>query len=323
MVSPSTLGLTERSGHACRATEPIRSSFDRLRTSGCTHALDATVAAFIVALVSAVPPPVTAQQPSLNEALDRLGVYVRDYEDDLSMVVAQEDYQQWMHGQNASSNPMRYRRTLLSDFAFMRPLDNGPWVGFRDTFLVDSQPVRDRDSRLERLLAAGSRDGFEQAARIVEENARYNFGSDRVRRTINSPTLTVDFLHPRQRGRFSFRKAGEQRIDDRRVWKIDFLEHGQPPIIRTPGGPGQVTRGTVWVDPSNGAVLRTFLRVIPDAALAAQARLTVNFRREAKLDLLVPYEMRESYAVRGGDIDGVATYSNFRRFETSGRVLEK
>ena len=270
-----------------------------------------------------MPPPVTAQPPSLNEVLDRLGVYVRDYEDDLSMVVAQEDYQQWMHGQNASSNPMRYRRTLLSDFAFMRPLDNGPWVGFRDTFLVDSQPVRDRDSRLERLLAAGSRDGFEQAARIVEENARYNFGSDRVRRTINSPTLTVDFLHPRQRGRFSFRKAGEQRIDDRRVWKIDFLEHGQPPIIRTPGGPGQVTRGTVWVDPSNGAVLRTFLRVIPDAALAAQARLTVNFRREAKLDLLVPYEMRESYAVRGGDIDGVATYSNFRRFETSGRVLEK
>ena len=86
------------------------------------------VAAFIVAQVSAVPAPLTAQQPTLDEVLDRLGVYVLDYEDDLSMVVAQEDYQQSMHGQNASSNPMRYRRALLSDFAFMRPLDNGPWV---------------------------------------------------------------------------------------------------------------------------------------------------------------------------------------------------
>ena len=283
----------------------------------------AITAVFIVALTSAVPLALTAQQPDLDDVLDRLGVYVLDYEDDLSMVVAQEEYQQSMHGQNASSNPMRYRRALLSDFAFMRPLDNGPWIGFRDTFLVDGQPVRDRDARLERLLGAGSRDGFEQAARIVEENARYNFASDRVRRTINSPTLTLDFLHPRYRGRFSFRKAGEERIGARRVWKIDFLEHGQPPVIRTPGGSRQVTRGTAWVDPSNGTVLRTFLRVIPDAALVPQARLTVNFRRESKLDLLVPSEMRESYAIRGGDIDGVATYSNFRRFETSGRILEK
>ena len=152
------------------------------------NVVDATVflAAFLVVLASAVPPPVTAQQPTLDDVLDRLSVYVLGYEDDLSMVVAQDKYQQSMRGQNAASNPMRYRRALLSDFAFMRPLDNSPWVGFRDTFLVDGEPVRDRDSRLERLLTAGSRDSFEQAARVVEENARYNFASDRVRRTIES-----------------------------------------------------------------------------------------------------------------------------------------
>jgi hypothetical protein len=133
----------------------------------------------------------------------------------------------------------------------------------------------------------------------------------------------VDFLHPRYRGRFSFRRAGEERIDGRGVWKIDFVERGWPPLIQTPGGLEQVTRGTAWVDPSNGAVLRTLLRVIPSAGGAGQARVTVSFRREAKLDLLVPYEMRESYAIVRGQIDGVATYSNFRRFETSARVLEK
>ena len=283
----------------------------------------AVTAAIIVALACAAR-LVWAEQPTLDEVLDRLGVYVLDYEADLSLVVAEEQYQQSLHGQNSSASPLRYRRFLVSDFAFSRPLGNAPWVGFRDTFLVDGQPVRDRDARLERLLAEGSRDSLAQAARIVEENARYNFASDRVQRTINSPTLTVDFMHPRYRGRFSFRKAGDERIDGRRVWKIDFVEHGRPPIIRTPGGSQQVTRGTVWVDPSNGVVFRTLLRVITDSSSTSQARLTVAFRLEPTLGLLVPSEMRESYTTaRGNDIDGLATYSRFRRFETSARIIEK
>jgi hypothetical protein len=277
--------------------------------------------AVLVALTGAMA---HAQQPTLDDVLDRLGVYLLDYEDDLSLVVAEEQYQQSIHGQTSASNPLRSRRFLVSDFAFARPADGMPWVGFRDTFLVDGRPVRDRDSRLERLLADGSRDSFARAARIVEENTRYNFASNLVQRTINSPTLTVDFLHPRYRGRFTYRRAGDARIDGRRVWKINFVEHGQPRVIQTPGGSEQITRGTAWVDPENGAVHRTFLQVIPRPDGVGQARVTVDFRRDAKLDLLVPHEMRESYVVgRGNDIDGIATYSNFRRFETSGRIIEK
>ena len=51
--------------------------------------------------------------------------------------------------------------------------DSRRWVGYRDTFEVDGKPVRDRDERLERLLSDGA---VGQAARIAEQNARFNLG---------------------------------------------------------------------------------------------------------------------------------------------------
>jgi hypothetical protein len=277
----------------------------------------------VVALATALA-AASAREPTLDEVLDRLGVYVLDYEDDLASVVAEEQYQQSVHGATSSASPQAARRSLISDFAFTRPADGAPWTGFRDTFQVDGRPVRDRDARLERLLADRSQDGLQQAARIVEENARFNLASNLVRRTINSPTLTVDFLHPRHRGRFTFRRGSDDRVDGRPVWKIDFTEHGWPPLVQTPGGFEQVTRGTAWVDPDNGAIVRTSLQVVPRPDGLGQARVTVTFGRDAKLGLLVPSEMREAYAIgRGNQIDGVATYSRFRRFETSGRIVEQ
>ena len=51
--------------------------------------------------------------------------------------------------------------------------------------------------------------------------------------------------------------------------------------------------------------------------------VTVTFRIEARLGFLVPYRMDETYSqVSGQRITSAATYSNFRRFETSGRLIE-
>jgi hypothetical protein len=52
----------------------------------------------------------------------------------------------------------------------------------------------------------------------------------------------------------------------------------------------------------------------------------VDYRRDAKLDLWVPGRMHEIYQRSFEStilerIDCVATYSNFRRFETSGRMI--
>ena len=211
----------------------------------------------------------------------------------------------------------RATRVLQSEFVFTRLPDGAPWTGFRDTFLVDGRPVRDRDARLQQLLSDGADDALERAARIVEENARYNLGNWLAYRTINAPTLTLDFLDPRHRAQVSFRKRSEETIDGRQSWKIDFVE--RPPfMIRTPAGRGQKTQGSVWVDPFTGAIARTFLNVV--ISDDREAKITVEYQYEPKLGFAVPHEMRESY--RPG-LEGRARYSGFRRFETSASILEK
>jgi len=51
-------------------------------------------------------------------------------------------------------------------------------------------------------------------------------------------------------------------------------------------------------------------------------RMTVSYGPNPKFDVLVPMEMRETYASRlGEEVTTVATYADFRRFETTGRVI--
>jgi hypothetical protein len=48
----------------------------------------------------------------------------------------------------------------------------------------------------------------------------------------------------------------------------------------------------------------------------------VDFAHDATLDLMVPREMREDLEARGGGrVQGRATYSQFRRFTTSARII--
>ena len=48
----------------------------------------------------------------------------------------------------------------------------------------------------------------------------------------------------------------------------------------------------------------------------------VEFERDPKLDLLVPSEMSESFSMPPPSNGiGLATYKNFRRFQTSARIV--
>jgi len=53
----------------------------------------------------------------------------------------------------------------------------------------------------------------------------------------------------------------------------------------------------------------------------------VTYQRDRKLDMWVPARMRETYLETAAStvverVSCEATYSNFRRFETSGRIVE-
>jgi hypothetical protein len=222
--------------------------------------------------------------------------------------------------------PSAARRTLTSDFGFLRLPGRPEWLGVRDTFTVDGQPISDHERRLDRLFAEGSSDVRDLARHIVEENTRYNLGI--IVRTINVPMLALDLLGPRNHERLSFRKRGEERLEGRAVWVVTFRERERPTLVKTPDGRNRAAHGTVWVDPGDGAVLRTALEFDAAPGDSPATSITVVYHNEDTLGLLVPYEMRELYRLEAGvdvpaEIHAVARYANFRQFRTAARVVPR
>ncbi len=78
-----------------------------------------------------------------------------------------------------------------------------------------------------------------------------------------------------------------------------------------------------WVDP-DGRLLRAQVRT-RDARIGAlqfDATVAVDFREDAKLGMLVPAAMQEAFfAGRARVGSGEAKYSNYRRFQTSARIV--
>jgi hypothetical protein len=284
----------------------------------------ATLSALAVVAGLCQPTAVAGDGVSLKQVLSRLEAYLTAYEPKLAALVAEEQYEQWIQTANGGSDD---RRTLTSDFGFLRLPGRPEWLGLRDTFAVDGQPVPDRQGRIDRLLSNGFPNSGDLARRIVEENARYNLGL--VTRTINVPMLALDFLGRRNRERLSLHKDGEQQLDGRPAWVVGFSEHEHPTLVKTPDGHDRPVQGTVSIDPVDGAVLRTSLAFNGDSSSRSPpTTITVLYRRDNTLGLLVPYEMREVYRMRSGaeppeEINALARYTNFRQFGTSAHIVTK
>jgi hypothetical protein len=282
---------------------------------------------------------IRAQGPKLEDVVARIGEYVLTFEMQMAAVVAEETYVQTLdqgsppgtaggtiagpggpgaYGPGDRRFPPTSRnankRTLRSDYALTKADDSGTWIGYRDTFEVDGRSVRDREERLQRLLTTG---GSAQAQRISEQNARFNLAEELLSRTVNVPTFALALLHPRYQGRFSAKRTGIDTIEGRTVWEIEFRERDRPTIVRTPERRDQPTRVVALVDPANGTVWRTTV-----TWEKITGSIVVTYGYTPAIPVPVPLAMSERYTTRGGSkIGGEATYTNYRRFQTSGRVI--
>ncbi len=291
----------------------------------------AIIAAIVCAAwVTALP----AQEPDLDTVLARVKVYAAEFERRLSLVVAEEHYVQEVrrevgHSNSPLSRPQtvpsnRQKRVLRSDYLVVRLADDSGWMPFRDVFEVDGKKVRDREDRLATLFLKPSADGFDQARRITDDSSRYNIGP--VLRTINMPTLAVQFLNPRVATRFEFVRERTETVAGRRALRVAYSEVQRPTLIRTGRGitTGDVTttdddlpvHGKFWVDPATGVILKTILAA-SDSYLGTT--ITVTYREDATVGIWVPVQMEESYQVKGDAryITGVAKYDKYRRFQVS------
>jgi hypothetical protein len=176
-------------------------------------------------------------------------------------------------------------------------------------FERDDKPVRDREERLSALFINESRSAFDQAQKIAEESARYNIGN--INRTINVPTLPLEFVSDGQRARFSFEYEGGIANG---VRIVRYEEREGPTYIRTTNNRDLPASGRYWIHMETGRIERTELRA-SDSDVEAQ--ITVSYRPDEQAGLWVPERMEEQYKQKAdrSEIRGIAVYSRFRRFQ--------
>ncbi len=265
------------------------------------------------------------QPPSLEQVLEKTGDYVAAYEREFAGVVAEEAYvQHAATGSRFDSLGHLLRgnskdRDLKSDLLLVRPEGSNRWLQFRDVYEVDGRAVRDRTDRLAKLFLQPSSSTSKQVSKINEESSRYNIGS--IVRNVNVPMLALAVLQPGNQYRFVFNHVEQPdvpvAID---TWKVAFREMASGTMIRGAGDQDMPVEGHFLVEAASGRVRFTSL-VAQNRTV--HAKIDVAYAEDAKLGLLVPQEMTESYTqtADGATVEGHATYSNFRRFQV--KVDEK
>jgi hypothetical protein len=249
--------------------------------------------------------PAAAAGPDLQTLLDLASAYELKFITDFQNVVAEELYVQEM------SSPRR-KRTIKSDYLFVRYPDVAGVMALRDPFEVDGKPVRDAASadRMMKLFTSPAADAVLRARRLAEEGARHNLLDVG---TINNPVLAMAFLQPEYRPRFRFNLAGIEKSLGPTIRTVRFEEFRIPSLLKMGANQDMLSRGLIWVDEQTGRVVKTRLQVGP---FRTPPEIVTTYRAEPELGIDVPARMEDWYPDGSrGDIRGVATYGRFRRFQ--------
>jgi hypothetical protein len=217
--------------------------------------------------------------------LGRAGHYATDYAVSFRPVIAHEYYEQqeWIRGA-----PRAWRK-LESDFIMLHVPEDDEWLGFRDVRAVDGQDLGQerRTRRLEKLL-----NEEREMRRLRDEAARYNIGE--IERNVNVPTLALRYLETAALHRSNWETGELEEIDGVPVVPLHFEEIAHPTFVQSHSLRSDVpARGTFWVDPGNGTVIRS--RIHLKESGGAEGDITVTYRLDQGLSMWLPAEMDEVY----------------------------
>jgi hypothetical protein len=250
------------------------------------------------AVACAALAPVRAQEPSRDLLLQRTAAYVQRFVDDITNVVAEEEFRQELR----ISAPKR--RTLRSDFLLVRyPGEEKLYLTFRDVMEVDGRPVRDQQDRIAKLFLDPFKDAVRRAGEIQRDGLRYSVPNGRLA----DPLAVMAYLQAAYHSTFQFsvgRRAPQWGAEVRELQLTQIVEPGsrQIPI-----------QATAWISEASGRVVRTEMR----AGRGPLSKVTTTtFGVDRALQIDVPMEMRDWYPFgQNDDFQGIAVYRNFRRFQ--------
>jgi VWFA-related protein len=261
-------------------------------------------------------PPVTVavMSPELKAVLMKAGEYVTACEVEFLMLAADEATEETVSrmkltkiGESAEWIAGK-RRVLRSEFLLARaPLLAG-WLPYRDVYEVDGRQVRKPDARLARLFTESPATAYDQAKKLSENSNRYDIGF--IDRNVNQPMIAFLFLKHLNRERFTFIKEGEDVIDGVTAWRVAFAERDFPTFIQGDGNDDVPADGVLWIDPQQGRVLKTTVRLNVEPV---ETEITVTYRPNPAFgELWVPSEMRETYTAPAIKVESTARYTNIR-----------
>jgi hypothetical protein len=250
--------------------------------------------------------------------------YVAEYQRQLTSIIADEIYTQQIAEQQPREADMPRARHLRSEVFFMFAPADRDWMAIRDVKAVDGTAVEDPLDLGEALRTLPP---VEVATQFKRYNSRYNIG--RTVRNFNEPTLSLLVLDEHHRDRFSFDRKQVRRSGDAVLVTLRFTERRMPTLIHDPNVGPLFSSGELVIEAGTGRVRSA---VLNGSVGGERLQLTTTFAPDERLGIWVPALFREEYEFvapprsrehpepQYENVLCEATYTNFRRFATSGRV---
>ena len=277
------------------------------------------VACVGAAALLGVNAPAIGQAPNLsrNRLVATAAAYVGAYQREFAFLIADERTVQEAFGVKDSARVPLGARTTRGEIFLTFLVGRGHWTTVRDVAEVDGVPVAGRED-LRALLIREDPDTV--ARRLFALNARYNIGG--VIRNFNDPMLALLPLSEAHRSRFAFEVGDTDRSEAGVVLAtLSFRERERPTLVRPASGGAAYARGAITMDAATGVIRHTRLTVRYDKI---EAELVTAFTLDDRLGLWVPSTFSERYAASADGFDDLitseSTYTNYRRFETRGRI---
>lgn len=253
-------------------------------------------------------------QDDLAGVLGRAAQYVAEYEEkQLGNLLAAEDYVQdvEMRGPRYVTPTRRQQRRTQADFLILQV--GGERAALRKVTRLDGKPVNATQESFFEMSDNSPAGLRRQIAAISKESTQYNIGP--ILRQINLPTFALAVARAAESKRFAFVKEDTRKIDGVETWEIRFREQRSPTLTHGLKGESLLSSGALWIEPQTGRILRTEFEVEnPFSDPPVKGRITVTYKQNKNLGMLVPTEMSERYESGSALVDCLARYSNFRAF---------
>jgi len=211
---------------------------------------------------------------------------------------------------------------MLSDVFFYRPATEGPAMTVRTIRVVDGRMIQGSDDRIEQALTLSPGARTEKLRALADAGAQYNLGD--LQRNFNEPTVALIFGATDFQPRFRFSIDPTDESEGETVYAINYREVQRPTVIRDARTGADIpASGRLWTT-AEGVVTRTELHLDRNDTLVT---IRVSYQLDPHLGVMVPATMDEDYRYRDQRthrfvfVTAHASYSEYRRFETSVRIL--